>query len=236
MKYFSICITLLFCTVLFGQELSGEELLEKTIEYHDPDNQWKTLQSKFQVVMQTPKAEDRLSTISIDIPKKVFELSVTQDNNSYRYTIHKDSCEILLNGQSEFTEAEAKKFRLSCERGTMFKNYYTYLYGLPMKLNDPGTIIDPKVQEKTVKGKKYLVLKATYKAEVGDDIWYFYFDPKTYAMEIYQFFHDESKNDGEYILLKGTEEISGIKMPKTREWYYNKDDKYLGTDVLSKLD
>jgi len=53
-------------------------------------------------------------------------------------------------------------------------------------------------------------------------------------MEVYQFFSDESKNDGEFILLKGEEEVSGIKMPKIRAWHYNKDDKYLGTDVLTK--
>ncbi|MCV6629519.1 MAG: DUF6503 family protein, partial [Flavobacteriaceae bacterium] len=61
---------------------------------------------------------------------------------------------------------------------------------------------------------------------------YFYFDPDTYAMEVYQFFHDETKNDGEYILLTETKEISGIKMPKNRAWYYNKDNTYLGTDKL----
>lgn len=66
------------------------------------------------------------------------------------------------------------------------------------------------------------------------DTWYFYFDPDTYAMEVYQFYHDESKNDGEYILLKGITEINSIKMPKVRSWYYNKDDKYLGTDTLIK--
>ena len=76
-------------------------------------------------------------------------------------------------------------------------------------------------------------MKVTYKKEVGNDIWYFYFDPSTYAMEVYQFFHDESKNDGEYILLSGMETINGIKMPKNRAWYYNKDDKYLATDVLN---
>ena len=54
-----------------------------------------------------------------------------------------------------------------------------------------------------------------------------------YAMEVYQFFKDESKNDGEYILLTGLEEINGIKMPKNRAWYYNNNDGYLGTDYLS---
>jgi hypothetical protein len=52
-------------------------------------------------------------------------------------------------------------------------------------------------------------------------------------MEVYQFFHDESKNDGEYILLTGEETINNIKMPKVRAWYYNKDQGYLGTDILS---
>ena len=114
----------------------------------------------------------------------------------------------------------------------MFKNYYTYLYGLPMKLKDEGTIVDQTVTTITFKGKEYLVLKVNYSKEVGKDTWYFYFDPKTYAMEVYQFFK-EAKNSGEYILLSGLETINNIKMPKNRAWYYNKDDGYLGTDILS---
>jgi hypothetical protein len=103
-----------------------------------------------------------------------------------------------------------------------------------MKLRDPGTIVHPTVQLKKFKEKEYLTLKLTYSPEVGKDTWYFYFDPTTFALEVYQFFHDESKNDGEYILLAGEENIRGIKMPKTRSWFYNKNDQLLGTDVLSK--
>jgi hypothetical protein len=69
---------------------------------------------------------------------------------------------------------------------------------------------------------------------VGTDNWYCYFDPSSYAIEAYQFFHDESKNDGEYIVLSGEEIINNVKMPKVRAWHYNKNDKYLGTDILSK--
>jgi hypothetical protein len=53
-------------------------------------------------------------------------------------------------------------------------------------------------------------------------------------MEVYQFFHDESKNDGEYILLSEEEIIEDIKIPKIRKWYYIKEDGYLGTDVINK--
>ena len=53
-------------------------------------------------------------------------------------------------------------------------------------------------------------------------------------MEVYQFYHDESKNDGEYILLSEEMLVKDIKMPKVRAWYYNKDNTYLGTDDLVK--
>ncbi len=77
------------------------------------------------------------------------------------------------------------------------------------------------------------MLKVIYDENVGNGVWYFYFDPEDYNLEVYQFSHDESKNDGEYILLSDEETINGIKMPKVRTWFMNKDNKYLRTDILS---
>lgn len=108
-----------------------------------------------------------------------------------------------------------------------------------MKLQDEGTNISEKVALKTFKGKDYLVLKVTYDETVGNDVWYFYFNPETYALEVYQFFKtDEQGNvkteSGEYIMLSKTETINQIKIPKVRAWYYNKDDSYLATDILKQ--
>ena len=217
-----------------SQSIPAEEVLKKAIAFHDPNNHWESLKATFKVVMETPNRPERTSVISVDFPKQEFNLNVSQGDDTYSYQIKDSSCEIALNGSKEFTQKEAKELKLDCERGRFMKDYYTYLYGLPMKLNDPGTNLDPKTEKKTFKGKDYIVLKVTYDAEIGKDTWYFYFDPTTFAMEIYQFYHHESKNDGEYIILKGLEKIEGIKMPKTRAWYMNKDDKYLGTDTLYK--
>jgi len=215
-----------------AQQLSGPELLEKAIAFHDPEEMWGKFKGNMQITMQTPNSSDRVSQIQMDLPKELFALEVKKDEDEYAYILEKDNCELSLNGNTSPSKEDAQKFRLNCDRGTMYKNYYTYLYGLPMKLKDLGTQIDPKTQKRTFKGKEYLVLKVTYNQEVGDDTWYFYFDPETYAMEVYQFYHDERKNDGEYILLKGIESVNGVKMPKERALYYNKDDKYLGTDIL----
>ena len=217
----------------FSQTLSGDQLLEKSIQFHDPNGNWSTFKGAFLVTMKTPKSSPRKSFIEIDLPQEHFLVKAIKDGVITQYTVDKGICRIAVNGNTTPSEALLKKHKLSCERANLYKNYYTYLYGLPMKLKDEGTIIHQKTTIKTFKGKEYLVLKVSYTKEVGNDTWYFYFDPKTYAMEAYQFFK-EQKERGEYILLTGLETIHDIKMPKERAWYYNKDDDYLGTDVLSK--
>ena len=205
----------------FGQDTTGSQLLEKAIEYHDPDGNWSTFSGTFNVTMKTPTKSYRHSIISLDLPNEYFQLHAYQDNISYEYTLETQKCNINFNGHIA-TEEEKKANNLSCERAKMYQDYYTYLYGLPMKLKDAGTIIHNKVALKKFKGKDYLVLKVSYEKEVGEDTWYFYFDPLTYAMEVYKFYHEEEKNDGEFILLSGLETVKGIKMPKKRALYYNK--------------
>lgn len=224
---------ILSATYTMGQDPSGIELLDKAIQYHDPDNKWPSFHGQLSITMETPDKNDRLSEIVMNLPAEYFELKASRDNINTLQILHRGHCKLSLNGSEEITEEDATKYRLSCDRTKTMRDYYTYLYGLPMKLKDPGTVIDPKVTSRTFKGKKYLVLKVTYNEAVGGDTWYFYFDPETYAMEVYQFYHDETKNDGEYILLSGEEKVSGIKMPKIRAWYYNKGDTYLGTDKLT---
>lgn len=232
MKQLTILLLLFTSIISFSQEITGDELLEKSIEFHDPNNNWETFKGEFFVTMETPKRSPRKSRIRINLPQQYFLVKAIRDTIFTEYAVHKQDCSMAINGNTNPSEELKKKFSLSCERAKLYKNYYTYLYGLPMKLKDKGTIINPKVEKKTFKGKEYLVLKATYAKEVGKDTWYFYFNPKTYAMEVYQFFK-EAKDSGEYILLSGLETINDIKMPKNRAWYYNKDNGYLGTDILS---
>jgi hypothetical protein len=217
-----------------AQTITATELLDKAIAFHDPNDLWRSFDGKLFITMAYPDGRERHSEVHIDIPKQYFEITAKTEDHTIKQTLDKGDCVLMLNGSTDISEEDIKTHRLSCERAKFMKDYYLYLYGLPMKLRDKGTNLDPLVEAKTFKGKEYLVLKVTYDKEVGEDIWYFYFDPTNYAMEVYQFFHDENKNDGEYILLGGLENVSTIKMPKVRAWYYNKDDKYLGTDTLTK--
>ncbi len=233
MKNLTILLFLCSSLTTFSQEITGNELLEKTIQFHDPNNNWPVFKGELFVTMETPKGAPRESKITINLPKEYFSVTAKRDTVINTYTIHKGDCSIEKAKENQTLESLKKDVKAKCERAKLYKNYYTYLYGLPMKLKDEGTIIHNQVNLEKFNGEMYLALKVTYKENVGKDTWYFYFDPETYAMEAYQFFKDESKNDGEYILLSGLETINGIKMPKKRAWYYNKNAQYLGTDILS---
>ncbi|AUC75096.1 DUF6503 family protein [Olleya sp. Bg11-27] len=234
-----LLLTLTSFNIISAQTITGDDLLNKAISHHDPYNHWNTFNDTLLVTMETPKSPNRDSQIIINLPKETFYLKTTKDTTITEYTVLKDTCKIIFNGQSKLPEAIAKANNLNCDRAVLFKNYYTYLYGLPMKLKDDGTIINQKVEQKKLKGKSYLVLQVSYDISIGSDVWFFYFDPKTYALEVYQFYKTDTsgkiKTDtGEYILLAETEEVSKIKIPKIRAWYYNKDNTYLGTDILKK--
>ena len=231
MKKLILLLFILCSLTNFSQEITGEQLLNRAIKFHDPNNNWSTFKGTLFVTMKTPNRPKRESEITIDLPKEYFSVKAQTSGNTTTYNVINKNANIKFNGNIP-TEEEKKKYNLNIERANLYKKYYTYLYGLPMKLKDEGTIIHKKVERKKFKEKEYLVLKVTYLKEIGKDTWYFYFDPTTYAMEVYQFFKD-TKESGEYILLSGLEIINGIKMPKNRAWYYNKDDGYLGTDFLS---
>lgn len=223
--------------IVYAQNINAEQLIQASINYHDPDSKWSTFKDTLVVEMTAPKQTPRVSKVYLNNLNNNFHLQVEKDGNVISYYLSENKCDLKINGRSNFNQSEAKKFNLSCERGQMLKNYYTYLYGMPMKTMDPGAIITNKVERKLFKGKDFLVIEVKYKPEVGNDIWFFYFNPKTFALEAYQFFKSNDNGElisdtGEYILFEGQTIINNIKMPKVRSWYYNKNNIFLGKDSL----
>jgi len=228
MKKQVLFLFLLLSIAAFSQQITGNQLLEKAIHFHDPKGNWKTFNGELFITMKTPDQIKRKSEIRINLPKEYFYIKSYKDASTEEYTVNKGICSKVVGGNKNPSNDPKK----TCKRANLYKDYYTFLYGLPMKLKDEGTIVHQKVAKKIFNGKEYWVLKVTYDENVGKDRWFFYFNPKNYEMEAYQFFKKE-ENSGEFILLSGLEIIQEIKMPKTRDWYYNKDNRYLGTDLLS---
>jgi hypothetical protein len=230
-----IIIALFLISFVSIKAQTAHAIMDKSIAYHDPSQYWGKFQGKLMIDLLMPDSTKRYSQISIDLPNEVFEMEERKGEDVIHRKIDASGCILKLNGKPNFSEDQAQTHRLTCERAEMYKNYYTFLYGLPMKLKDAGATLHDDFESVVFKTKEYYKLKITFDEKVGKDTWYLYINPVNYAMEIYQFYHDEAKNDGEYILLNGEIEYQNMRIPKVRKWYTNKEDKYLGTDDLKVI-
>ena len=212
--------------------MTSTELIDKSIAYHDPENNWAQLDADFNFKTIMADESQRTRTVSINNKKSEFAFTSPYEEGRLEYIVKNDTGIAQWNGNITIPSDIAKKYRITNERAIMYRNYYSYLYGMPMKLKDPGAHLEPRVTRVAFYEKIYDRIRVTYDPIVGKDIWYFYFNIDTHALEAYQFFKDESKNDGEYILFEETKVIDKIKIPRIRHWYYNSDQKFLATDVL----
>lgn len=236
----SFLTLLLSCLATYAvqaqESLTASELLDRSIAFHDPDGQWMDCRFTLVIDMDIPNRPMRSSQVTIDNAKGTFELAMLRGGHMLQYKVDgQDSTELMFDFRTP-SVAQVDSFDLNPDRARRWRDYYGYLYGLPMKLKDSGTNIAEGVINTTFQGQPVLALKVTYDAEVGADTWYFYFNPNTYAMVGYRFYHDEAANDGEYIVLSGMSIKNGMRIPKDRAWYVNADDRLLGTDYLVNME
>ena len=231
-KILTFIFAVLISIPVFSQKLTGSQLLQKSIAYHDPGGKWPTFKGGLHLKETRPDGPDRRTHVHLNNKTSFFELIQHKEENELVHVLENGNCIHLLNKSGNISDADREKHQLNCDRTKLLRDYYLYLWGMPMKLTDPGTNIQEKVIETDILGEPALALKVTYDEGVGDDTWYFYFNAVNYSLMAYRFYHDESKNDGEYILCPNHKTIKGIRFPASLKWYYNEDDKFLGEDIL----
>jgi hypothetical protein len=232
---FALASTFGFAPISQPQTMSGDAVIARSIEFHDPDDLWETGSFTFDLMQTQPIGGYTKVDLIIDNAAGKFWMQRDRRGRVTETTITGDECWTKLDGSSDFTEEDAERFRLSCEAMRGSRDYYTYLYGLPMKLRDPGTIIDGDAVRTEFDGDDVWQVRVTYDPEVGTDVWYFYFHPEDFSLAGYRFYHDEAANDGEYIVVDRIHE-AGLRLPKVRSWFRNSDDELLGTDKIMGME
>ena len=214
-----------------GPPSTGPALVDAAIAYHDPDGEWPSFHHTLVIDQSRPDGSVRKAAIRMDVRGGGYRYEEETAGGLLVKGTDGGECFATVGGAPP-TEEQVGSLRLDCPGIERMRDYYLYLWGLPMKLRDPGTNIDSTITDGEFDGQAAKVARVTYDPEVGSDIWYFYFDPDSYRMIGYRFHHDEAAGDGEYILLSGERQVLGMKIPVERRWFMNADDRYLGTDVL----
>jgi hypothetical protein len=216
--------------------LTPASLLEKSIEAHDPNNYWQQLNNRFYMSIKRDGQADRYFSILINNTEDEFEYALQKGDSIISQRIKKGQSYYAINGDANMSEEIKEKYQLNNERTLYMKEVYEYLYGVPMKLKDPGTIVGPVLNEETFNGKECWLVKVTYDPSTEGETWYFYIDKETFLLAGYRFYFDESKGDGEFIYIEGYESLNGLKLPRLKKWHWNKDSVYFRTDELLKIE
>ena len=224
-----------YSTSTFSQSISAKEIIRRSIQYHDPQGKLLNKTVTLNLIETRPNGSDRISEIGFNLKKEKFRMNQTIDDHSIVSTYDGGNVSFLVDDKKDFSNEIKEKYRLTEDRINMLRNYYQYLWLMPLKLNDKGTNLNPLVKTVDFFGKESLEIRVTYDPDVGADVWYFYFNPDSYSLQGYRFYHDEVQNDGEYIILEEEVTCQNVRLPKERRWYTHREDKFLGADILDKL-
>ena len=211
---------------------NGMSLLERTTSYHDPDSSWmaQTVELRIETGYADGSTRTRLATL--DYASAAFMDRTEKDGRVLEQELLAEECRFFVDGVEESDAAVLEELGLGCDRAHMMRNYLSYLWGLPMKLTDPGTRVDDETSATVFQGRDVLDLKVTYDPEVGTDVWHMYIDPATGRLVGYAFYRTAAEEHGEYIVLEDEVVVGTARIPARRHWYRVPGDEFLGTDTL----
>jgi hypothetical protein len=215
--------------------VTAKELLDRSIAYHDPQGRWERGAFEITDLTSRPDGTGRRTVLRFDNGRGRFEMDGSSDGRALNFVVENDKVDVRLDGRSDLSADEIERYRLTPPQLLTRRNFYLYLWGLPMKLRDPGTRLDPRVKETQLQGKAVYALRVTYDESVGKDTWYFYLDRETCALLGHRFYHDEAAGDGEYTVF--SEEVSGqgLRLPRVRKWFRNRDDSLFITHTILSI-
>ena len=196
------------------RKLSSDEIILKSISFHDPNSQWNTF-------YDTMNFESSFS-FNDSIPEDL-ELTFNNKESYFKYFNHDRKVEIEYRPNS----CNASPNNSLCGNYSWTYGFYPYIWGLPMKLNDPGIKPEKGFKKTVLNSDSVWEIQVNYEAE---NFW-FYFDEKDYQLKGFKFIKNDSTNHAEIVILKDLKEVNGIKFPKHRTWL-NLDSTLIGTNEL----
>ncbi|MEQ8906638.1 DUF6503 family protein [Ekhidna sp.] len=210
-------LTFIFvCPLLLSAQTSAEQVLAKAVSYHDPQDNWSSIKATLQFKETRPSGPNRSTIIELDNAQSYIKIN---RNDEEVYEVNGEVAEVLKGDKDK-------------ARALVLRNYYLYLWGLPMKLYDKSTPEITLSEDEKVGDTLCKVLRVAYE----EDTWYFYIDNFSGRMLQYKFYKDEAAGKGELITLEDEIMVKGIKIPQKRSWYRLPEMEYLGTDILERVE
>ncbi len=222
------------CIHSYSQDNTGSYYISESQDYHDFNKHLFQKAYIFTLEETRPEKSSRWTILNFDPHQEYYYIKRTEEDLIKEYIFNKDSISIFLNGNTVHDSSLIAKHKLTPERAMLLKDYYIYLWYLPMNLNGPEAEIQNKIIKKNYGSEKLVEVSVNYPNSENNHSWFFYFHPQKYQLRRSMFYKSEYA-DGEYIVYEGEYQFDGIRIPALRKWYTNAEDKFLGEDKLIEI-
>lgn len=224
-----VIIVLLFLPFISQAQ---EDSLTDFIKKADPEGLFE--QTTFNLRIQEPRIQtpERFSEVLFNYETGAFVLNRKREDKTVSYSINeKGNPEIALDGCKRVSDADKLKYGLDPDRNRNYRNYYQYLYGLPMILQDKGKFSFVSSSETVFKDQKAMEYTFQLTTPIFSSIWKTTFLQNGTLTKL-DFYNMVNPNEGEYIIFDGTYQNESITIPRFRHWYSKKENEYLGSDII----
>lgn len=193
---------------------SATEVLDRSIMFHDPNNNWNSFNETINLKSQSIFSDNQPENITLTFDVAQDRLCYLNDQR------HVGCCFIDTVTQEMFKNVD-------CSGYTWTKDFYTYIWGLPMKLKDPNTKINTTFPIVTFNNTDCYELSTSYEKEH----WMYFINTKSFYLEGFKFITKSDSTKGEIVINNASEKIDNISFQKNRTWFDLKM-KLIGTDSL----
>jgi hypothetical protein len=204
MKY-SVVVLTAFGLLACQPKLDGQHILEKSIAFHDPQNQWSSFTNEIHLKSDFVYPDTANYQLTIGLNNRNHLVSYTNLTLGERIDFTATDCEVIVGTKA-------------CEEALWVKNFYHFILGLPMTLQFDKQRIEKAVVKTNFKGKTAFRIAVNYENEK----WHFYFSEANYELLGYAF-NKNKVAKAEEITTEGLFEIDKMKLIKSRSWWITTD-------------
>ncbi|RNC84665.1 MAG: hypothetical protein ED557_06715 [Balneola sp.] len=218
-----------------AQSVSGEELLHKSKNYHDPDGNWGNQVLKLHIQEPRPQTPFRFSELTLDLQTGAFNLGREYEVGSVvRIITESGEAKVLVNGSEDFSEEIKEELRLDASRNSGYRSFYRLMQGIPMSLDDSTIKEFGEVQEEVFADEAVFAISIELNEPMISGEWLFYISKEDYSVVALRFLHRDTEREDEMIVYDGIYEFENIRIPRFRHWYEADSWKYSGSDIIVK--
>jgi hypothetical protein len=216
--------------------LTGPEVLDRTIAYHDPQGKWDQFAGVVRLTTGMSNGRPSYEYLELDNSKDLYQSTRVRGETVVVRGIRGEECYREVNGNKNPPEEHIKQYGLSEDQIHRQRPYHSAHIGWPMCAKAAGVKADEAVEQTELRGNPVLAVDLSGDpATVSIPYWSrkvtLYVDPETYAM---RGLRNETGQNG-LVVMEGEIEVGGVKMPQVKTVYKQSDGTLRFTDLFTNV-